>query len=238
MIHFQSVTMKYPGEKKYAVQNMSFHIAPGEFVFVTGASGSGKTTLFKLLTAENRPVSGTITACGFLLEKLKKKELAHYRRQLGVIFQDFRLISSMTVYDNLAFVRRINHVDPFLIDKQVEEMLEMLGIAEYRDKYPFQLSGGEQQRVAIGRALINFPRLILADEPTGDLDPESSHSVMNLLNEINGKEEYGSPTVVVITHEKKLVDQMRKRVIHLDHGQLISDVSRGTYPQFQGGQDL
>lgn len=229
MLRFQSVTKRYPHEKHCAVEDLDFSLAPKEFAFIVGPSGSGKSTIFQLLTAEIQPTNGLIDCCGYRVERLRDGSLAKYRRQLGVVFQDFRLIPSMTVYENIALARRVSGGFHTKIRRSTEEVMERLRVSDLRKRYPYQLSGGEQQRVAIARALVNRPKLILADEPTGNLDPEASLRIMELFSEINASEVYGNPAMLVITHEHGLVDQMQKRVIRLDHGRIISDQESGTY---------
>ena len=191
----------------------------GEFVFLVGPSGSGKSTIIKLLTGEVEPCAGRIMINGFSVSNISEKQIPLMRRTLGVIFQDFRLIEKKTVYDNLAFVMRAVGASPKEIRKRIPYVLELVGLGKKADSYPTELSGGEQQRVAIARALVNNPNTIIADEPTGNLDPERSLELMSLLVKIN---ELGT-TVVVVTHEKDLVDRFGKRVVTIDSGHVVND---------------
>ncbi len=224
MIVVDHVTMKYPTGKK-ALDDVTFHINKGEFVFIVGSSGSGKTTLIKLLLKELTPTQGEITVEGKAYSKLKRREIPMLRRKLGVVFQDFRLLKDRTVFENVAFAQQVIEKPMKEIRREVPAMLTMVGLADQYKQYPRELSGGEQQRVAIARAMINRPDIILADEPTGDLDPKNSEEIMTLLEEINKK----GTTVVVVTHNREIVDQMKKRVIRLKKGQIISDVKEGGY---------
>ena len=224
MIVVDHVTMKYSTGKK-ALDDVTFHINKGEFVFIVGSSGSGKTTLIKLLLKELTPTQGEITVEGKAYSKLKRREIPMLRRKLGEVFQDFRLLKDRTVFENVAFAQQVIEKPMKEIRREVPAMLTMVGLADQYKQYPRELSGGEQQRVAIARAMINRPDIILADEPTGDLDPKNSEEIMTLLEEINKK----GTTVVVVTHNREIVDQMKKRVIRLKKGQIISDVKEGGY---------
>ena len=224
MIVLDHVTMQYPTCKK-ALDDVTFHINKGEFVFVVGSSGSGKTTLIKLLLKELNPTQGEITVEGKAYSKMKRKEVPMLRRKLGVVFQDFRLLKDRTVFENVAFAQQVIEKSNKEIRREVPAMLTMVGLAEQYKQYPRELSGGEQQRVAIARAMVNQPEIILADEPTGDLDPKNSAEIMQLLEEINRR----GTTVVVVTHNREIVDQMQKRVIRLKKGKIISDVEKGGY---------
>lgn len=224
MIVLDNVTMQYPTGKK-ALDGVSFHINKGEFVFIVGSSGSGKTTLIKLLLKELTPTSGEISVDGKLFSKLKRKEIPMLRRRIGVVFQDFRLLKDRTVFENVAFAQQVLEKPMKEIRREVPAMLTMVGLADQYKQYPRELSGGEQQRVAIARAMVNQPDIILADEPTGDLDPKTSYEIMNLLDEINKK----GTTVVVVTHNREIVDAMQKRVIRLKKGKIVSDVEKGGY---------
>jgi len=204
---------------------VSFSISDGEFVFLVGPSGSGKTTVIKLLTGEERITDGELNVNGFDLKKIRLRRLPRLRRTLGVIFQDFRLIDKMTVFENVAFAMRVVGARKREINKRVPQVLELVGLAGYEKRRPEELSGGEQQRVAIARALVNNPRMIIADEPTGNLDPVRSLDLMLLLEKIN---ELGT-TVLVVTHEKELVNAFSKRVIAIDSGKVISDGMDGYY---------
>lgn len=206
-----------------AVQKASLRIDEGEFVFLVGASGSGKSTIIKLLTGEVRPTEGRIIVNNYNIGIIKKREVPFLRRTLGVVFQDFRLIKKKSVYENVAFAMRAIGASNRAIRKRVPYVLELVGIQDKINALPLELSGGEQQRVAIARALVNNPRLIIADEPTGNLDPARSLELMTLFEKIN---ELGT-TVLIVTHEKELVDKFSKRVIKIDKGQIISDQTGG-----------
>ena len=224
MITMENVTMKYP-TGTLALQDVSLHIEKGEFVFIVGSSGSGKTTMLELMLRELVPTKGKIRVAGFDYSKLKRRQIPKVRRKLGFVFQNFRLIKDRTVYENVAFAQRVVETPARYIRRQVPAMLTMVGLADKYKSYPRQLSGGEQQRVALARALVNKPDIILADEPTGNLDSKNTWEVMNLLEEINAK----GTTVVVVTHNKEIVNAMKKRVITLKKGVLISDVEKGGY---------
>lgn len=224
MIVLDHVTMQYPTGKK-ALDNVTFHINKGEFVFVVGSSGSGKTTLIKLLLKEIKPTEGEITVEGKEYSKMKKRELPMLRRKIGVVFQNFRLLKDRTVFENVAFAQQVIEKPMKEIRREVPAMLTMVGLADQYKQYPKELSGGEQQRVALARAIVNQPDIILADEPTGNLDPQNSLEIMQLLEEINRR----GTTVVVVTHNKDIVDLMQKRVIRLKKGKIVSDVEKGGY---------
>ncbi|BAK47298.1 MAG: cell division ATP-binding protein FtsE [Lachnospiraceae bacterium] len=222
MIRLENVTKEYtPGIA--ALSNVNIEIERGEFVFVVGDSGCGKTTLFKLLTRELEPTKGRVVVNGKDLSKLRRKQIPRYRRNVGCVFQDFRLLKDRNVYENVAFAERIVSRSSRQIHRDVPKMLSLVGLAQkYRSK-PNQLSGGEQQRVAIARALINQPKVLLADEPTGNLDENNAWEIMKLLDEINQR----GTTVVVVTHNLNIVRAMKKRVITLQLGNVISDVQMG-----------
>ena len=225
MVQMNDVKMVYENTDAVALDGIDFTINEGEFVFLVGPSGSGKTTIIKLITGELAATSGEISVNGFDLGSIKRRKLPKLRRTLGVIFQDFRLIDKMTVYENVAFAMRIVGASNKEIKKRVPQMLELVGLADREKRFPADLSGGEQQRVAIARALVNNPRMIIADEPTGNLDPVRSLELMLLLEKIN---ELGT-TVLVVTHEKELVNAFSKRVIAIDSGKVISDGMDGYY---------
>ncbi len=225
MVEFKDVRMVYQNTNAVALDGVSFSISDGEFVFLVGPSGSGKTTIIKLLTGEERITEGELNVNGFDLKKIRLRRLPRLRRTLGVIFQDFRLIDKMTVFENVAFAMRVVGARKKEINKRVPQVLELVGLAGYEKRRPEELSGGEQQRVAIARALVNNPRMIIADEPTGNLDPVRSLDLMLLLEKIN---ELGT-TVLVVTHEKELVNAFSKRVIAIDSGKVISDGMDGYY---------
>ena len=225
MVEFKDVRMVYKNTNAVALDGVSFSISDGEFVFLVGPSGSGKTTVIKLLTGEERITDGELNVNGFDLKKIRLRRLPRLRRTLGVIFQDFRLIDKMTVFENVAFAMRVVGARKKEIDKRVPQVLDLVGLAGYEKRRPEELSGGEQQRVAIAHALVNNPRMIIADEPTGNLDPVRSLDLMLLLEKIN---ELGT-TVLVVTHEKELVNAFSKRVIAIDSGKVISDGMDGYY---------
>lgn len=208
-----------------ALQDLSLTIQKGEFVFVVGSSGSGKSTLIKLLLKEIEPTSGRIEVNGQELTAMKHKQVAKYRRKLGVVFQDFRLLKDRNVFENVAFALRVVGKSNYTIRRQVPAILTIMGLGEKYTSLPRQLSGGEQQRVALARALVNKPSILLADEPTGNLDPKNSWEIMKLLDEINKK----GTTVVVVTHNSEIVDAMQKRVITMKKGVMISDEQKGGY---------
>ena len=224
MITLDSVSKSYD-KGQPAINNISLHIDKGEFVFVVGNSGSGKSTLIKLLLKELDPTSGTITVNGKNLNKLPRRKISKYRRGLGVVFQDFRLLKDRNIYENVAFAQRVIEKPNRVIKKRVPEVLTLVGLANKYRSRPKELSGGEQQRVALARALVNRPDLLLADEPTGNLDPKNSVEIMKLLEEINAR----GTTVLVVTHNKEIVNAMRKRVIRLRKGVIISDEKEGVY---------
>lgn len=224
MIVLDNVSMKYPAGVT-ALQDVNIKIGKGEFVFVVGRSGSGKTTLIKLLLRELVPTKGAIVVDGTDLTKIKRREIPKVRRKIGVVFQNFRLLKDLTVYENVAFAQRVIEAPAKQIRRQVPSMLTMVGLADKYKSFPKQLSGGEQQRVAIARALINEPPILIADEPTGNLDPQNSMEIMNILDEISKN----GTTVVVVTHNQDIVNAMQKRVITLKKGRVISDEQKGGY---------
>ena len=224
MIDLQGVTKTYPNGV-CALDGVDLHIEKGEFVFVVGHSGAGKSTLIKTLLREEVPTAGEVTVNGRDLIRMKQREIPYFRRTIGVVFQDFRLIPTMTVFDNVAFALQVTGVPRRFIRRRVPYILNLLGLDEKYKHYPPELSGGEQQRVAIARALVNNPTMIIADEPTGNLDPVRSLELMLLLEKIN---EMGT-TILVVTHEKELVNAFSKRVIAIDGGHLISDGMDGYY---------
>ena len=224
MITMENVSKAYV-EGIPAIKNISLHIDRGEFVFIVGDSGSGKSTLIKLLLKELEPTSGKITVNGQNLGRLKRKQIPRYRRKIGVVFQDFRLLKDRNVYENIAFAQRVIMTPTRKIRREVPKMLSLIGLAEKYKSFPKQLSGGEQQRVALARALVNHPDLLLADEPTGNLDPKNSWEIMKLLESINEK----GTTVLVVTHNREIVDEMKKRVSTMNRGVIISDEKEGGY---------
>ena len=224
MIELTNVVKTYdPGVK--ALNGITLKIDDGEFVFLVGPSGSGKSTIIKLLTAELEPTAGSVLVNGFVLEKIRQRAIPYLRRTLGVIFQDFRLIENKSVYDNVAFAMRVIGAAESEIKKRVPYVLDLVGLENKGRRLPHELSGGEQQRVAIARALVNNPSVIIADEPTGNLDPARSLEIMMLLEQINAL----GTTVMVVTHEKELVNRFTKRVVAIDEGRIISDGMDGYY---------
>ena len=225
MVRMNNVSKVYESSETVALDGVDLSIDEGEFVFLVGPSGSGKTTIMKLITGEIRADSGEITVNDFDMMKIKRRKLPKMRRTLGVIFQDYRLIENMTVYDNVAFAMRVVGASNNEISKRVPYVLELVGLEGREKRKPNELSGGEQQRVAIARALVNSPRMIVADEPTGNLDPVRSLELMLLFEKIN---EMGT-TILVVTHEKELVNAFSKRVITIDGGHVIGDGMDGYF---------
>ena len=224
MITLENVSKSY-AKGQPALNDISLHIEQGEFVFIVGNSGSGKSTLIKLILKELEPTSGKIIVNGQDLGKLKRRKVPKYRRGLGVVFQDFRLLKDRNVYENVAFAQRVIEKPNRVIKKRVPEILTLVGLAEKYKSFPKELSGGEQQRVALARALVNRPNLLLADEPTGNLDPKNSLEIMKLLEEINDR----GTTVLVVTHNREIVNAFKKRVITMRKGNIISDQQEGEY---------
>ncbi|WP_431678844.1 cell division ATP-binding protein FtsE [Kitasatospora sp. KL5] len=225
MIRFDNVSKTYPKQNRPALDNVSLEIEKGEFVFLVGSSGSGKSTFLRLCLREERPSTGAVHVLGKDLGKLSNWKVPHMRRQLGTIFQDFRLLPNKTVAQNVGFALEVIGKPRSAIAKVVPEVLELVGLGGKEDRMPGELSGGEQQRVAIARAFVNRPMLLIADEPTGNLDPANSVGIMKLLDRINRT----GTTVLMATHDQAIVDQMRKRVIELDKGLLVRDQARGVY---------
>lgn len=219
MIDFKNVSVAYEKKGNDALKNVNIHIDKGEFVFVVGQSGAGKSTFIKLLTKEIDPTKGTVSVDGEDLKKIKHRKVPMYRRKIGCIFQDFRLLPDRNVYENVAFAQRIIEAPKKDIKKKVPKMLALVGLAGYYKKNPGDISGGEQQRVAIARALINRPEILLADEPTGNLDDKNAWEIMELLEDINKR----GTTVIVVTHNMNFVNTMKKRIIQLQHGIVIKD---------------
>ena len=218
MIKIEGVSKTY-GNGAPALNNLNLDIDDGEFVFVVGASGSGKSTFIKLLLKELNPAEGTITVDDVKLSKLRSRSVAKYRRKIGVVFQDFRLLQDRDVYSNIAFAQRVIGVAPREIKKNVSKVLALVGLSEKYRSNPNELSGGEQQRVALARAIVNKPQILLADEPTGNLDPENSWEIMKLLDKVNRQ----GTTVIVVTHNMEIVERMNKRVITMKKGVKVSD---------------
>jgi cell division transport system ATP-binding protein len=224
MIEFRNVSKTYSTGTE-AVHNASFTIDKGEFCFLVGASGSGKSTLIKLILKEVECTKGSVIINGKDITFLKQNRVPYLRRSMGVVFQDFRLLPDKTVYENVAFAMYIVGKSKRAIKRQVPMVLSLVGLSNKAKMYPDELSGGEQQRVALARALVNNPSMIIADEPTGNLDPDTAWDIMNLLNDINLR----GTTVVVATHAKDIVDQMRKRVIEINKGRIVRDDKKGGY---------
>ena len=223
MIEFQSV-YKTCDTGSHALDDVNLHIDDGEFAFIVGSSGAGKSTFLKLIMREETPTSGEVIVNNFRLSRLKRKEVPFFRRTMGIVFQDFRLIDTMTVYDNVAFSMRVIGKSRREIRRRVPFVLQLVGLQEKSGRYPKELSGGEQQRVGLARALVNNPSLIIADEPTGNVDPQMSHDIVELLTQINDK----GTTVLMVTHEHDLVHQFDHRVITLKDGRIVSDTGRRT----------
>ena len=224
MIEFTDVVKSYR-EGNDALKGVNMQIEDGEFCFLVGPSGSGKSTIIKLITGELKPTSGTVHVNGYSLERIRKREVPYLRRTIGVVFQDFRLIPKMTVYDNVAFAMRVVGAREREIRERVPYVLNLVGLSSKEHRHPGELSGGEQQRLAIARALINNPSTIIADEPTGNLDPQMSFEIMSLLQEINNL----GTTMLVVTHERDLVERFGKRVIAIDDGLVVHDGMDGYY---------
>ena len=224
MIELKNVTKTYDGDVT-GVDNLSLTIEDGEFVFLVGESGSGKSTLLKLLMRELVPSEGSITIDGKEITKLRRKKVAELRRNMGIVFQDYRLLQKRTVYENVAFALEVIEIPTRKIRRSVPAALNLVGLSHKSKNYPNEISGGEQQRIAIARAIVNNPPLLLADEPTGNLDPRNSQEIMEVLDAINNR----GTTVIVATHDRAIVDAMKKRVIHLENGVIVRDSMGGGY---------
>jgi cell division transport system ATP-binding protein len=224
VVEFKNVIKRYPNGT-LALNNVNVKINKGDFVFIVGQSGSGKTTFIKLILKEEDPTEGSITVNGYETSSMKRKDVPYLRRSLGIVFQDFRLLPDKSVYDNVAFAMRITEALPKEIRRQVPMALGLVGLSRKANALPGQLSGGEQQRIALARAIVNNPSLLIADEPTGNLDPDTSWEIMKLLTEINHR----GTTVIIATHEKSIVDSLKKRVIAIDKGVVIRDQQKGSY---------
>ena len=224
MIEFTDVTKSYSVGTQ-ALKGISLQIDDGEFAYLVGPSGSGKSTIIKLITGELKPTSGSIHVNGYSLERIRKRELPYMRRTIGIVFQDFRLIDNMTVYDNVAFAMRVIGAREKEIRERIPYVLDLVGLENKSRRHPTELSGGEQQRLAIARALVNNPSTIIADEPTGNLDPARSLEIMSLLQEINNL----GTTMLVVTHARDLVERFHRRVIAIDDGLIVSDGMDGYY---------
>jgi cell division transport system ATP-binding protein len=225
MIRFENVSKIYPGSERPALDNVNLEIEKGEFVFLVGLSGSGKSTFLRLVLREERPSTGTIHVAGKDLNTLPNHKVPELRRQVGTVFQDFRLLPNKTITENVAFALHVLGHSQKEIDREVPEVLELVGLEDKADRKPSEISGGEQQRVAIARAYVTKPPILIADEPTGNFDPATSIGIMKLLDRINRE----GTTVLMATHDSGIVDQMRKRVIELDNGHVIRDQVRGVY---------
>jgi cell division transport system ATP-binding protein len=225
MISLQKVTKKYKGTPRPALDQVSLEIDKGEFVFLVGSSGSGKSSLMRLMLREDVPNSGSVHVLGENLVGLPARRVPFFRRKLGVVFQDFRLLPNKTVSENVAFSLQVIGKSEGFIQQAVPDVLGMVGLGEKADRLPNELSGGEQQRVALARAIVNKPAILLADEPTGNLDPTTSEGIMSLLNSIN----LAGTTVVMATHDFSIVNRMKKRVVELSHGQVVRDQVSGGY---------
>lgn len=224
MIKFSGVSKKFRNGI-IAISNISFDIENGEFVFLVGPSGAGKSTILKLLLREQIPTTGNIFINKKDITNMKRKEVPYLRRSMGVVFQDFRLLPNKTVYENVAFALRIVEADMKEIKARVPKVLNLVGLSDRADAYPQQLSGGEQQRICLARAIVNEPNILIADEPTGNLDPDTSWEIVKLISKINKR----GTTVIMATHAKDIVDIMKKRVIALENGNIIRDEARGVY---------
>ena len=233
VIKFNNVTKIYDKDNKKALNNVSFDIPKGDFVFLIGSTGAGKTTVTRLILREELATKGTITVDGEDLSQIKKRQIPFYRRKIGMVFQDYKLLPYKTVFENIAFAMEVVGTSKRNIEHMVPQILSIVGLSDKRDSLPSQLSGGEQQRVALARAMANNPPILIADEPTGNLDPATSYEIMDILERFN---KLGT-TVLVATHAKDIVDKMRKRVIELSDGRLIRDKRNARYMQ-QGGGDI
>ena len=225
MIRFENVSKIYDGQRRAALEDVNVDIDKGEFVFLVGASGSGKSTFLRLILREQRPTKGKVFVAGREVAKLHSWKIPAMRRQIGTVFQDFRLLPNKTVTENVAFALQVIGKPASTIRRVVPEVLELVGLDDKGGRLPEELSGGEQQRVAIARAFVNRPMILIADEPTGNLDPATSVGIMKLLDRINRAD----TTVLMATHDSTIVDQMRKRVVELDDGEVVRDQSRGVY---------
>ena len=224
MLEMIDVSKIYPGGS-VALQDINVRIEQGEFVFIVGQSGAGKSTFFKMLFREVLPSSGKVIVNGHDLVKMTDKEIPYFRRQLGIVFQDYRLLPDRTVYDNVAFAMQVIETPYRKIKRRVNDVLDLVGLRKRAHAYPTELSGGEQQRIAIARAIVNDPILLIADEPTGNLDPETSWEIMDIFREVNKS----GTTIVMATHDREIVDEMEKRVIAIEHGHIVRDDAKGVY---------
>lgn len=231
MIRLEAVSKTYPGADTPALANLNLKIERGEFVFLVGTSGSGKSSLLRLLLREEKPDSGALHVLGENLGSLPQRRVAAYRRKLGVVFQDFRLLPNKTVYQNVAFALQVIGKSRAFIESSVPDGLRLVGLEDKSSSFPAALSGGEQQRVAIARALVNRPELLLADEPTGNLDPDTSKEIMWLLSRIN----LSGTTIVMATHDRGIVDQMQRRVVEIKEGRVVRDAETASYREIPSG---
>ncbi len=225
MINFDNVSKQYKNSNTPALDEINLNIEQGEFVFLVGQSGSGKSSLLRLLLKEEKPSSGIVTVDGINVAKLPNRKVPAFRRTMGLVFQDFRLLPGKTVFDNVAFGMEVIGKSKKEIQQRIPAILELVGLEEKAHRLPSELSGGEQQRVALARAFVNKPKLLLADEPTGNLDPSTSVGIMKLLDRINRT----GTTIVMATHDVAIVDQMRKRIVQMENGKIIRDQERGMY---------
>ena len=225
MINFDNVSKQYKNSNTPALYGINLSIEQGDFVFLVGQSGSGKSSLLRLLLKEEKPTSGTVTVDGINVAKLPNRKVPAFRRTMGIVFQDFRLLPGKTVFDNVAFGMEVIGKSKKEIQQRIPAILELVGLEEKAHRLPSELSGGEQQRVALARAFVNKPKLLLADEPTGNLDPSTSVGIMKLLDRINRT----GTTIVMATHDVAIVDQMRKRIVQMENGKIIRDQERGMY---------
>ena len=225
MINFDNVSKQYKNSNTPALDGINLNIEQGDFVFLVGQSGSGKSSLLRLLLKEEKPTSGIVTVDGINVAKLPNRKVPAFRRTMGIVFQDFRLLPGKTVFDNVAFGMEVIGKSKKEIQQRIPALLELVGLEEKAHRLPSELSGGEQQRVALARAFVNKPKLLLADEPTGNLDPSTSVGIMKLLDRINRT----GTTIVMATHDVAIVDQMRKRIVQMENGKVIRDQERGMY---------
>ena len=231
MIRLERVTKSYRGASASALADVELQIDRGEFVFLVGSSGSGKSTLLRLILREEKPDSGELFVLGESLRTLPQRRVSSYRRKLGVVFQDFRLLPNKTVYQNIAFALQVIGKSRAFIETSVPDVLRLVGLEDKSSSFPAALSGGEQQRVAIARALVNRPELLLADEPTGNLDPDNSKEIMGLLSRIN----LSGTTIVMATHDRGIVDQMQRRVVEIKEGRIVRDAETASYREIPSG---
>lgn len=225
MIDLTNISKSYKNGV-HALRDINLHIDEGEFVYVIGPTGSGKSTLIKLLDGEEIPDKGTVMVAGTNVGKLRHKKVPIYRRNIGVVFQDFRLLPTLTIFENIAFALEVIGMDKVSIRRRVREVLELVSLSDKAKSFPSELSGGQQQRATIGRAIANHPKVLIADEPTGNLDPEMSKEIMDLLEKIN---EVENTTIIMVTHDSTLVNNSKKRTIALEEGYIVADIAKGGY---------